>query len=40
VEEFVNRYQLILILLVLFFLWRLIFPLVLILFQLFTGLTF
>ena len=40
VEEFINRYQLILILLVIFFLWRLIFPLVLILFQLFTGLTF
>ena len=40
VEEFINRYQLILILLVIFFLWRLIFPLVLVLLRLFTGLVF
>lgn len=39
-EEFLNRYQLVLIIVFLFFLWRLIFPVVTFLFQLFTGLPF
>lgn len=38
-EEWLNRYQLILIMVLLFFLWRLILPIVLFLFHLATGLT-
>jgi len=39
IENFLNRYQLVLIIIFLFFLWRLIFPVITTLFQLFTGLS-